>query len=424
MTYAMGGIAEAKTRKPTAKDVKEMKKLLHVAMDAGAAGFSLQKLGEMSMQGDYDGTPMITDTMDDELILEFAKVLAERDEGFIQITYAPMDSKMDLASVFASDTNQLFIEELARTAGRPILHNALQAITGFPDAHRGAVAWLADANARGLRIYGQGDLFRNWYEFTFENFSFADSAPSWREALVGEPADVVTRLSDPAIRERMRNEEHLLIALAAGATMPKFTLTKTGGAAELDRYLGRSMGEIADEEGRHHVDVLLDMAVASQLKAEFKSTFVKAPDGQSNAEILQSPYAIAGMSDGGAHTKFFIGGAYPTDLIRWLVRDEGLIRLEDMHAKLSYLPAMAAGLTDRGLIREGAAADVVVYDLDHLAPEPDFSYEMAYDLPGGDWRRIQRASGYRWVLVNGEITIDNDKETDARPGRLLRARRS
>jgi N-acyl-D-aspartate/D-glutamate deacylase len=95
-----------------------------------------------------------------------------------------------------------------------------------------------------------------------------------------------------------------------------------------------------------------------------------------------------------------------------------------MHAKLSYLPAMAAGLTDRGLIREGAAADVVVYDLNNLAPEPDFSYEMAYDLPGGDWRRIQRASGYRWVLVNGEITIDNDKETDARPGRLLRARRS
>ncbi|HEX9683545.1 MAG TPA: amidohydrolase family protein [Acidimicrobiales bacterium] len=420
MSYAMGGIDESKTRKPTTVEVEEMKRLLHVAMDAGACGFSLQKLGENSMQADYDGTPMITDTMDDELILEFGSVLAERGEGFVQLTYAPLDSKLDLATVFASDHNQKFVEELAAVSGRPVLHNAIQAIAVFPDAHRGALAWLESANRNGHRVLGQADHVRNWYEFTFEDFSFADSAPSWRDCLVGEPGDVLHRLADPEIREQMRNEEHLLVALALGASIPKFTLTATGGTSSLDHYVGRSMADIAETEGRHHVDVLLDIALDSKLKAEFKSTFVKEPVAEYNAEILKSPYTMAGISDGGAHTKFFIGGAYPTDMIRWLVREEGLLTLEEAHMKLSYLPAHAAGLTDRGFLREGFPADIVVYDYENLAPEPDFSYEQVFDLPGGDWRRIQRANGYRWVLVNGEITIESDKETDARPGRLLR----
>jgi N-acyl-D-aspartate/D-glutamate deacylase len=72
-------------------------------------------------------------------------------------------------------------------------------------------------------------------------------------------------------------------------------------------------------------------------------------------------------------------------------------------------------------LRVGAPADIVVYDLDVLAPDPDFDYDQAFDLPGGDWRRVQRAVGYRWTIVNGEITFEDGVCTGKVPGALLRA---
>ncbi len=108
MTYVMG-LEAAKTRPATAEERKEMQRLLHEGMDAGLCGFSIQRLGPDSVQADFDGTPMVTDTMCDEDILALGAVLAERDEGFIQITQATGDIKADLA----------FVEKLAEVAQPP-----------------------------------------------------------------------------------------------------------------------------------------------------------------------------------------------------------------------------------------------------------------------------------------------------------------
>ena len=78
---------------------------------------------------------------------------------------------------------------------------------------------------------------------------------------------------------------------------------------------------------------------------------------------------------------------------------------------------MFAGFQNRGVLRVGAPADIIVYDLNNLAALPE---EVAHDLPGGEWRRVQRASGYRYVLVNGAITIEDDQETGTHSGQLLR----
>ena len=133
--------------------------------------------------------------------------------------------------------------------------------------------------------------------------------------------------------------------------------------------------------------------------------------------MAASNHIVAGVSDGGAHVKFLTAGIYPTDMLTWLVRDEKVITLEDAHYKLSYLPAHFGGFRDRGAIREGAPADIVIYDLDKLEVLPS---EVAEDLPGGEWRRIQKAKGYRYTLVNGEITFQDGEPTGAHPGRLLR----
>jgi N-acyl-D-aspartate/D-glutamate deacylase len=95
----------------------------------------------------------------------------------------------------------------------------------------------------------------------------------------------------------------------------------------------------------------------------------------------------------------------------------GLIDLEQAHWHLSGLPAFVTGMDDRGILRRGCAADIVIYDYDNLKALPS---EVVHDLPGEEWRRVQRAEGYRYVLVNGEVTIEDDKITNVASGQLLR----
>jgi N-acyl-D-amino-acid deacylase len=111
---------------------------------------------------------------------------------------------------------------------------------------------------------------------------------------------------------------------------------------------------------------------------------------------------------------------FTTDFLRWLVRDEQKLTLEEAHYRMSSLPAHAAGFHDRGMLREGYAADIVVYDLNSLDIEPDWTGEVAYDLPGGEWRRVQRSKGYHSIIVNGVETFHDGKCTGATPGKLLR----
>ena len=168
------------------------------------------------------------------------------------------------------------------------------------------------------------------------------------------------------------------------------------------------------------VDALIDISLAGDLEVEFLG-----PDRGFNADhmadmITGSPYTFPGVSDGGAHTKFFNGGSFTTDFLMWLVRDEEKIPLEEAHFRLSALPAHAAGFRDRGVLREGAPADLVVYDLDALDVTPKWVGDVTYDFPGGGWRRTQRAIGYQNIIVNGEVTFENGECTGATPGQLLR----
>jgi N-acyl-D-aspartate/D-glutamate deacylase len=110
-------------------------------------------------------------------------------------------------------------------------------------------------------------------------------------------------------------------------------------------------------------------------------------------------------------------GRYPTEFLTEIVRKEGMCSLEHAHWRLSALPAHCAGVRGRGTIVEGAPADIIAYDFEKLQALPQ---EIAHDFPGGEWRRIQRARGYRWVIVNGEVTIEDDRETHKHPGHLLR----
>ena len=413
MTYVMG-LDAAKTRPATEDERSQMRRLLGEGMDAGLCGFSIQRLGRHSGQADYDGSPMVTDTMVDEDILNLARVLSERDEGFIEITQATGHIKEDLA----------FVEQLAGVAQRPILFQAVAASTRNPDIHRKSLQWVERMRAKGLPIFGQGATVRSGFAFTLEHWNLYDVSAAWRDMLTGNKEERAAKMRNPKMREAAKSEKSMYAldknAPGIGGRLPKLIVQWVENQPELEKYVGKSLGQIAQEEGKHPVDVMLDLSLATDLKAEFLQP-VPEFNAEFNAEIINaSPFTFPGVSDGGAHTKFFTGGAFTTDFLRWLVRDEQKITLEEAHYRMSALPAHAAGFRDRGMLREGWAADVVVYDLANLGIEPDWIGDIAHDLPGGEWRRVQRAKGYHSIIVNGVETFTDDKCTGATPGKLLR----
>ncbi len=413
MIYVMG-LEAAKTRPATEAERAEMARLLNEGMDAGLCGFSIQRLGKHSAQADFDGSPMVTDTMCEEDILNLARVLAERDEGFIEITQATGHIKDDLA----------FVEKLAATAKRPILFQAITASTRNPDIHRKSLDWLEKVRAKGLPIFGQGGTVRSGFSFTLEHWNLYDSAPAWRDMTTGTKEEKTAKMKDPAMRAAVKSDSQMAIldkiAPGIGGRLPKLIVQWVENKPEFEKYVGKSLGQIGQEEGKHPVDVMVDLSLATDLKAEFLQAIPQF-NAEYNAEIINdSQFTFPGVSDGGAHTKFFTGGAFTTDFLRWMVRDEKRVSLEEAHYRLSALPAHAAGFRDRGILREGAAADVVVYDLKRLDIEPDWIGEVTHDLPGGEWRRVQRAKGYRSIIVNGVETFSEDQCTGATPGKLLR----
>ena len=402
MVWVMG-LAEAKTgRLPTTAETAAMCRLIHDGMDAGGCGWSAQRLGVNSPQMDYDGTPMVTDIMHDATSLAFAQVLAERNEGFIQQTLiSPTGDNADAERHF---------EDLARVSGRPVLYNVVQASDRFPERHRNQLAWLARCRDQGLRVYGQGVTTDPGFVFTFEDWNMWDDHAEWREATLGTPSERKVKLADPKRRAALRSETSGIVSDSYGAIYVHRVMN-----SELKNCENLTLHELSQRQGKHPVDVMLDLALADDLKTEFYTTIGCSLPFL--AEIVQNDLAILGVSDGGAHTKFFTAGRYPTETIEKLVREHGILSLEEAHWKLSAVPARCAGFRDRGTLQEGAPADIVVYDYARLRVLPQ---EIAHDLPGNEWRRVQRAEGYRYVLVNGQVTVQDDKTTGVTPGRLLR----
>jgi N-acyl-D-aspartate/D-glutamate deacylase len=407
------GLDDAKTgRRFTEKEEQEVRRLVNEAMDMGACGWSLQRLGKVSLQPDYDGTPMVTDVMDDENILFFGRLLAERNEGFIQITYAPDfqgDGDIEEGLRRLQKRLETFHESLAEVSDRPILFNAVAVNDKFPQRHRRLLKWLESCRQRGLKIYGQSATVEEGMAFTFTDFNLWEDVPAWKEATVGNYEARLQKLSDVERRPSLRDSSPVLTndwkdVFIVAVKNPQFK-----------QYENMNIVEAGERMGKHPVDAMLDIAIADGLETEFYSSALNKDIGGFK-ELAASELTIPGVSDGGAHTKFVAAGMYPTQYLM-KVRDHEIMSLEAAHWRLSTQPALCAGFKDRGTLREGALADIVIYDLNKLDVKP---MEIAHDFPGGEWRRVRRAEGYRQILVNGQVTLEDGKPTGSMPGKLLR----
>jgi len=404
--YVMG-LEESKTgRLPTDQEHAQMRRILNEAMDAGACGWSAQRLvpdGPSAVQRDFDGSPMNTDIMHDETCIEMAKVLGERGDGFQELTLASWDPKKDAQH----------FELLAEISGRPIMFEAVATQDRFPHRHRNTMKWLERCRQRGIPVYGQGVTTDAGLSFTYEDWNLFDDSDAWREATTGTVAERKEKLGDPRRREALKAQmprESLITSY-----FDEIIITECV-KPENKSLEGLTLRKAAAQTGKHPVDVMLDLAASEDLKTEFFAPAINQ-NMELMKELIEYPYLTFGVSDGGAHTKFLTAGRYPTEGIVKYCRENKWLSLEDIHWRLSALPAFCAGFKDRGFLREGAPADIVVYDFDKLNVLP---IEIVHDLPGDEWRRVQRAEGYKSIIVNGEVTFQDDRCTGATPGKLLR----
>ena len=407
------GTDEAKERQATDDELQQMCDLIVEGMEAGGCGISAQINGsEGNVQLDHDGTPMVTDLMSHRDLVAFSRAMGSTGRGVAQLT-----GNMD------------FAETVARESGRPVIWNALLA-TGALNQHGGpkitplaALERLKHLNeVQGLRVFAQALTTNFASQFTFEDYNLADAIPIWKDTCMGTHEEKLAKFKDPERRQKLKALQDKRGGLfSAGYRTDEIKvgwipLDVPDGLALQDKYEGYTIGEIAQREGKHSLDVLLDIAVWGNLASGFETKMIMTPPAAMK-EIATSPVAIPGVSDGGAHTKFVTTGRYPTDLLSYWVREHHIMSLEEAHWRLSGLAAQAAGLKGRGWLAEDMAADIVVYDLDQLETLPQ---HRVWDYPAGEWRLIQKAAGYNYIVVNGEITFIDGECTQATPGKLLR----
>jgi N-acyl-D-aspartate/D-glutamate deacylase len=391
---------------PTDEEHARLKEMLHESMDAGGIGWSAQVLppdGPAPVQRDYDGGPMVTDVMHLETADVLAEVLAQRNEGSIQLTVG-----------LGGENNEtyLFYEKLAETSGRTVIFNVVQGNVNNPDQHRRSIDWLASCRERGLKVVGQSLTTRAGFTFTLDEWNLYDDNEAWCEVTMGNVEERLVKMADPERRPALRE----LLPVASTVPVEQVMIAEVRAAA-LKEYEGLTCGEAAEKMGvPHAVDAMLDIAVRDKLQTTFYGESLNF-DIDVLREILADPHLMPGVSDGGAHTKFITVGRFPTEFLTELVRDNQMCTLEHAHYRLSALPARTVGLRDRGTLEIGKAAAIGIYDFEKLDIGP---MEVAFDFPGDEWRRIQKAFGYRYVLVNGDVTIEDDKETRSYSGQLLR----
>jgi N-acyl-D-amino-acid deacylase len=167
-------------------------------MDAGSCGWSAQVLGPKSIQRDYDGTPMVTYMLSEHEILTFAKIPADRDEGFIELGYQETGEE----GCPPAEATKRFFEKVAAVAKRPILYQAVAPNSVHPEQHRERIRCAE----RGLRVYGQGTTRRGGFEMTFVDWNLFDDTEAWREVTLGTKDGRKAKMQDPQMRRRLKEQ--------------------------------------------------------------------------------------------------------------------------------------------------------------------------------------------------------------------------
>jgi len=308
--------------------------------------------------------------------------------------------------------------EMYRVSGKPIELNILNPTPQHPMGWQRVLEFCHEAQEQGARLHPQFTTNKLEVHLKLADTFIFDEMTAWREVLTQAEPERSRRLADPEWRAKLHAEwdqpESRAVAFDVGDLVVE-TVTREENAA----LVGRDVREIAKERGTDPLDTFLDLSLSEQLGMNFRSGIPEIAQQFLHHLVeagVKDPIVMAGSSDGGAHLASFTGADYPTRLLAEWVPDT--ISMEDAIWRLSGMPATVHGLKDRGFLRVGAWADIVVFDPASLSASDAY---LARDFPAGTERYVSDAEGYGYVIVNGELLLENGKHTGALPGHVLRS---
>jgi len=397
---------DARKRPATADEIESIAAVTRECLDAGAAGVS-SSWGPVHFDG--DGLPVPSRFAAEDELLGLADALRATGRGvfcFIPPS-VPLVQSDDLA----------MMARLARASGRPVLWNLLLQSWNAPDHWRRVLEESADLARSGARLHALALPERFDLSFSLRAGVFGDM-PAWKDIYetARTRAEKMARLGMPEVRRALQADLDDPTPRVFSKRMQDVIVN--GVKRERNRrWVGKTLVELGAAQGRTPLDAMIDLSLDEDLETDFLISGFQNGDEAALSAMLEDPLVLLGGSDGGAHVQFICQVAYSSHLLGYWVRERRALSLEAAVRRLTAEPAALLGLGDRGLVREGLAADLIVFDPDRVSAGPR---EDRRDLPGSATRIVRRAEGYAATIVNGAVVVRDGEPTGRLPGRVRR----
>jgi len=402
--YVMGPDA-AFSRAATDAELAEIRRVMREGLDAGAIGISTSQAP--SHQGPF-GKPVPSRFADEREIRALVETLAEAGRGIIEITYGPL----------------LEIEEVAqmsRDLGVRITWGSV--IPGLFGGPGSAMAMLDRGDAVGGDLWPQTSTRFITTQMNLKNPYQWSRVPAFAEILGRDPDVMAKAFADPEWRARAKRQTVEIADQSDfldGDIDGYFRRTSVEETVNHAELRGIPLATVAAERGVHPFEAMLDVALDDGLQTTFRN--LPRSTKEEMVELVRDRRTVLGAHDAGAHIDMLCDSCYPSWTLRYWVREESVLTLEEAVWRMAGQPAQLWGITDRGTIAPGQAADLVAFDPDTVG---ETSFERVFDFPAGGDRLISRSEGIEHVWVGGTaIRRDGVEVEGAAPGRLVTAARS
>ena len=406
-TYVMG--ERAFSDGASEDDVRKMQHLVKQAMQAGAIGFSTSRTFNHLTA---DDRPVASRIAEWDEVRAIVNAVGETGKGLFEIAgEAPGRDPARIAEYHGR------LRDLAVESGVPQTWGMFS-VRAAPDLWRPYFDLLDETAAAGGRMFAQVHSRALSSLLSFESNTPFDTWEYWSDFRQLPLAEQAAKMRNPEIKAKLievaSREYTGPRVVGAEARPPEWDYIYPMDDMVYDKP---SMAELARAKGVHPVELMIDMALERDLKMFFRQPIANEDQSQV-LDMMKHPRSVITFSDSGAHVSQIMDSSLQTHLLSYWVREKQAMTLEEAVKQITYNTATMWGLHDRGLIREGMAADLVVFDADTIgARMPD----VVHDLPAGAKRLKQTADGILNTVVNGEILLTNNEHSGAVPGRLLRS---
>jgi N-acyl-D-amino-acid deacylase len=393
----------------TEDDLRAMERELRDALRAGAMGFTTSRSPAPEKP---DERPVASRAASWGEVRRLVGVMGDLNAGIFELAGEGVDRAPGDPGLREYHER---LRDLAVATGRPITFGVFSR-RGVPDVWRKYLALLDETAAMGGRMFAQVHSRSLSALLSFKTQTPFDRLPVWKEIRALPMAEQDRQLRDPELRRRLIE--------ASGARDSRRAVGTEARPADYDSLLvfdtvegpHRTVAEVARERGQHPAETMIELALDKGMDCFFLQPIANE-DQDFALELMRHPRTVTTFSDSGAHVSQLMDSSLQTHLLAHWVRVKQAFTLEQAVRMLTLVPATLWGFPDRGLIREGMAADLVVFDPDTIAAEMP---EVVDDLPAGARRLIQRTRGIAATVVNGEVLLRDGKHTGALPGQLLR----